>query len=122
MPVARVAADGLRLLLAGCFLCIALVCSAREYAVAVQPATGSIQVAFPAWDDAEGLLIETLNLARSQVLMQAFLLANKKSHCQPAGGAPTRCRCAGAGGCPPTCRQRGLLARLTCRCRYSCVA
>ena len=78
MPVARLVADGVRLLLAGCFLCMALACSAREDAVAVLPATGSIQVAFPPWDDAEALLIGALNLARSQVLVQAFLLTNQK--------------------------------------------
>ncbi len=38
---------------------------------------GSIQVAFAPWDDAEGLLSETVAGARHQILVQAFLLTSR---------------------------------------------
>ena len=41
------------------------------------PGKGSIQVAFAPWDDAEGLLTETIASARRQILVQAFLLTSR---------------------------------------------
>lgn len=41
-------------------------------------AQGSMQVAFAPWEDVEGLLVEVIDQARSQILMQAYLLTSKK--------------------------------------------
>ena len=44
----------------------------------MSPASGTIEVYFPPWDDAQAPLIAALDRARSQVLVQAFLLTNRK--------------------------------------------
>jgi phosphatidylserine/phosphatidylglycerophosphate/cardiolipin synthase-like enzyme len=44
----------------------------------VLPAHGSVQVAFTPEDDAEQLIVTALNAARRQILMQAYLLSNRK--------------------------------------------
>lgn len=41
-------------------------------------AQGTLQVAFTPWDDIEGLIIAAIGSARQQVLVQAYLLTNKK--------------------------------------------
>jgi phosphatidylserine/phosphatidylglycerophosphate/cardiolipin synthase-like enzyme len=41
-------------------------------------AQGTLQVAFSPWDDVEGLIVETIDAAKKQVLVQAYLLTNKK--------------------------------------------
>ena len=46
--------------------------------VPVPPASGTIEVYFSPWDDAQAPLIAALDRARSQVLVQAFLLTNRK--------------------------------------------
>ena len=40
-------------------------------------ATGSVEVAFTPWDDAEGLLIDTLQEAREEILVQAYTLTSR---------------------------------------------
>jgi len=58
-----------------------LMCVA-SYALAqpavVLPAQGSIQVAFTPWDDAESLLIDAVDQARQQILMQAYVMTSQK--------------------------------------------
>ena len=41
-------------------------------------AQGTLQAAFAPWDDIEGLVIDVIDHARAQVLMQAYLITNKK--------------------------------------------
>ncbi len=41
-------------------------------------AQGTLQAAFAPWDDIEGLVIDVIGHAKVQVLMQAYLLTNKK--------------------------------------------
>lgn len=40
-------------------------------------ATGTVQVAFPPWDNAERLVIEAVEAAKRQVLVQAFVFTNR---------------------------------------------
>ncbi|GAB2181793.1 hypothetical protein DLREEDagrD3_20160 [Denitratisoma sp. agr-D3] len=41
------------------------------------PATGSLEVAFSPWDDAEGLVLRTLAGARHSILVQAYVLTSR---------------------------------------------
>lgn len=41
-------------------------------------AQGTLQAAFAPWDDIEALVIDVVDRARSQILMQAYLITNKK--------------------------------------------
>jgi len=41
------------------------------------PATGSVEVAFSPWDDAEGLVLRTLSSARHSILVQAYVLTSR---------------------------------------------
>lgn len=70
------------------FICLSLsvllawvwMTEARETAVPTIPtipARGSVQVAFPPWDDAESLLVRTLDQARREILVQAYLLTSR---------------------------------------------
>ncbi len=43
----------------------------------VFPATGSIEVAFAPWDDAEGMVVRAIAAARKQILVQAFSFTSK---------------------------------------------
>ena len=45
---------------------------------AVIPAQGTVQAAFSPWDDVEGLIVQALQEARKEVLVQAYLLTNKR--------------------------------------------
>ena len=68
--------------------CLALVLASQ--AVGVTPAAaydapmapiaaqGTVQAAFTPWDDVEALLVQIIDGARSQVLMQAYLMTSKK--------------------------------------------
>src|SRR4051812_35732304 len=47
-------------------------------APAVLHAQGTVQAAFAPWDDIEGIITAHLSDARHQVLMQAYLLTNRK--------------------------------------------
>lgn len=44
---------------------------------AAMAATGTVQVVFPPWDNAERLVTEALDAARRQVLVQAFAFTNR---------------------------------------------
>jgi phosphatidylserine/phosphatidylglycerophosphate/cardiolipin synthase-like enzyme len=46
-------------------------------AVAPQPSTGSIEVAFTPWDDAEGALLRVIGSARKSIRVQAYLLTSR---------------------------------------------
>ncbi|MGZ3236057.1 MAG: phospholipase D family nuclease [Burkholderiaceae bacterium] len=41
-------------------------------------AQGSLQAAFAPWDDVESLIVESIDSAKKQVLVQAYLLTSKK--------------------------------------------
>jgi phosphatidylserine/phosphatidylglycerophosphate/cardiolipin synthase-like enzyme len=47
----------------------------KSYPVAAQ---GTLQAAFAPWDDIEGLILTSLESAKKQVLVQAYLLTSKK--------------------------------------------
>ena len=61
-------------------LCWVAVSFAREPVpeVCALPAAGALEVYFPPWENAQNALLATLDAARSQVLVQAFLLTNRK--------------------------------------------
>lgn len=40
-------------------------------------AEGSVQLAFSPWEDAEGLIVQTIAQARQQILVQAYLFSNR---------------------------------------------
>lgn len=50
---------------------------ANDEGVPVIAAQGTMQVAFPPWDDAESLLLETLARAQHEILVQAFLMTSR---------------------------------------------
>lgn len=62
-------------------LCLALglasALAASAEASTVLPASGSMEVAFSPWDDAEGLVLRTLAGARHSVLVQAYVLTSR---------------------------------------------
>ena len=41
------------------------------------PAQGTVQVAFSPWDDTEGVLIDAIAAAKTQILVQAYLLTSR---------------------------------------------
>lgn len=47
------------------------------WAGSVVSATGSVEVAFSPWDDAEGLILKVLRDARQSVLVQAYVLTSR---------------------------------------------
>lgn len=61
-------------------LCLALMLTTvrADASIAVMPAQGVQQVAFAPWDDVEGLIIDVIQGAEAQVLVQAYLLTSKK--------------------------------------------
>lgn len=71
--------EGLRILVwLAVFSLTGVACAAQpENSEEIFPGKGSIQVAFPPWDDAEALLSETIRGARHQILVQAFLLTSR---------------------------------------------
>lgn len=44
----------------------------------VMPAQGTLQAAFAPWENVEGLIVDAIGDARKQVLVQAYLLSNRK--------------------------------------------
>lgn len=65
-------------------LCVALLLSAPWIQAAesksipeVFPAQGSVQVAFSPWDDTEHLVINAITSAKTQILVQAYLLTSR---------------------------------------------
>jgi phosphatidylserine/phosphatidylglycerophosphate/cardiolipin synthase-like enzyme len=63
----------------GVVVLLVLVTSAQAEnpGVPVIAAQGSVQVAFPPWDDAESLLVDTLGRAQREILVQAYLLTSR---------------------------------------------
>lgn len=59
-------------------LCMAMLAHAHSAAQPVLPAQGDLQAAFAPWDDIEALITEKLHDARREILVQAYLLTNKK--------------------------------------------
>jgi phosphatidylserine/phosphatidylglycerophosphate/cardiolipin synthase-like enzyme len=49
--------------------------SLRSQPIAAQ---GTLQAAFTPWDDVEGLIVDSIDSAKKQVLVQAYLLTSKK--------------------------------------------
>jgi phosphatidylserine/phosphatidylglycerophosphate/cardiolipin synthase-like enzyme len=66
--------------LAGALLLCSTLVSASDLAPDATsfPAAGTIEVYFPPWDNAQAPLLSALDGARSQVLVQAFLLTHRK--------------------------------------------
>lgn len=64
--------------LAAGLLCLAAIlpAGARDLAGPL-PATGTVEVLFSPWDDAEAALVVAIDAARSQILVQAFLLTSR---------------------------------------------
>ena len=62
------------------FVSLALADPAAAYDAPIAPvaAQGTVQAAFAPWDDVEALLVQLIDGARSQVLMQAYLMTSKK--------------------------------------------
>jgi phosphatidylserine/phosphatidylglycerophosphate/cardiolipin synthase-like enzyme len=63
---------GIRLLVATLGLLAVAELSAEPAAPPEHAATGTVQVAFPPWDDAEALVVAAIAGAREQILVQAF--------------------------------------------------
>ncbi len=64
----------------GCLaLLMGLAASALAFTAEAEPlpATGSVEVAFTPWDDAEGLVLRTLREARRTVQVQAYVLSSR---------------------------------------------
>ncbi len=60
------------------WLCLSMLCLVTAAcAVAPQPSTGSIEVAFTPWDDAEGALVSVVAGARKSIRVQAYLLTSR---------------------------------------------
>lgn len=57
-------------------LACALPLTARE-SVPVLPATGTVEAYFTPWDDAQSALVNAIDLAQRQVLVQAFVLTSR---------------------------------------------
>lgn len=51
---------------------------AFEPVPAPMPARGTVQAAFAPWNDIEGLIVDAVDAAQKQVLVQAYLLTSKK--------------------------------------------
>jgi len=60
-------------------LCLALCLTlgSPSWAGTVMPASGTMEVAFSPWDDAEGLVLRTLASARHSILVQAYVLTSR---------------------------------------------
>lgn len=59
-------------------LLLALVCvAAAACSAAPMPATGTVEVAFTPWDDAEGALLRVISGARKSIRVQAFLFTSR---------------------------------------------
>lgn len=61
-----------------CLLVCAPVVRAFDASPPVVTAQGTVQAAFSPWDDIEALIVEALAEAKKEVLVQAYLLTNKK--------------------------------------------
>jgi phosphatidylserine/phosphatidylglycerophosphate/cardiolipin synthase-like enzyme len=61
-----------------CFSFFACTVYARDAASPSIAAQGSLQAAFAPWDDIEGLIKASIDQARQQVLVQAYLFTNRR--------------------------------------------
>jgi phosphatidylserine/phosphatidylglycerophosphate/cardiolipin synthase-like enzyme len=59
-----------------CFAAL-LCCLSLGVAAATVPASGTVEVLFTPWDDAEGAIVRTLGEARRTIHVQAFLLTSR---------------------------------------------
>ncbi len=62
----------MRTCLAGLWLCLSFAAGA-----ATLPASGTVEVLFTPWDDAEGAIVRTLGEARQSIHVQAYLLTSR---------------------------------------------
>lgn len=60
---------------AGALLCVALTSHAKQ---PEPPIRATVQAAFTPWDDVEGLVVASIDRSQRQILMQAYLLTNKR--------------------------------------------
>jgi len=66
-----------------CLLCLLLCSLTWSHATEVKsipeafPAQGTVQVAFSPWDDTQALLIDAIAAAKTQILVQAYLLTSR---------------------------------------------
>lgn len=67
-----------RLIATICFSFLACAVHAKDSASPDIAAQGTLQAAFTPWDDIEGLIKANIEQARQQVLVQAYLLTNKR--------------------------------------------
>jgi phosphatidylserine/phosphatidylglycerophosphate/cardiolipin synthase-like enzyme len=77
----RLKASILAALLAGSLQLVPIMqVSVQAKATAVESvrAVGTLQAAFTPWDNVEGIIVDAIGQARRQVLVQAYLLTNKK--------------------------------------------
>jgi phosphatidylserine/phosphatidylglycerophosphate/cardiolipin synthase-like enzyme len=57
---------------------VAVAAHAQRAAPAPFDATGTVQVAFTPWDDAEGLIVAAIEEARRQILVQAYSFTSRR--------------------------------------------
>lgn len=61
----------------GLWLAVLLFAPALSWAQTMLPASGSIEVAFSPWDDAEGAIIKALQQARRSIRVQAYIFTSR---------------------------------------------
>lgn len=59
------------------WLAVLLLCMGFSTGAATLPATGTVEVLFTPWDDAEGAIVRALGEARQSIHVQAFLLTSR---------------------------------------------
>lgn len=74
-PYAGIRAGVFGLILSG--LLFVQQAGAFEAPPAVLPAQGTLQVGFAPWDDVEALVVQTIDAAQTQLLLQAYLLTSR---------------------------------------------
>lgn len=57
--------------------CLLSACCLTAFAAEPLPATGTVQVLFTPWDDAEGALLKAIGKARRSLHVQAFILTSR---------------------------------------------
>ncbi len=67
-----------KILVAACASFYAFPLHADDTSAPVIPAQGTLQAAFAPWDDIEAIIKNSIDRARQQVYVQAYLLTNKK--------------------------------------------
>jgi phosphatidylserine/phosphatidylglycerophosphate/cardiolipin synthase-like enzyme len=64
-------------LLAAALFALGGPCAARSPAPQELPAKGTVQAAFPPWDDAESMIVSAIRRAKRQVLVQAYSFTSR---------------------------------------------